>query len=128
MIVDVWAQPPFAARPGRLPVPEACRVFERSGSAGLLTAEISPGHLVALMDAAETDVVLLSAWHRPGGWVLGNGDIAAFTAHTPGVDDECHILGGAAGARGDGGLPGRVTGRGTGSAGTPRADALVVGP
>jgi uncharacterized protein len=84
MIVDVWAQPPFAARPARLPVPEAARVFERSGSADLLTAEIGPGQLVALMDAAEVDVVLLSAWHRPGGWVLSNDDIAAFTTAYPG--------------------------------------------
>ena len=83
MIIDVWAQPTFASRPGRLPVPEVTRLAEKSGSAGLINASIGPDELVALMDKAGVDMVLLSAWHRPGGWVISNDDVAEFTRAHP---------------------------------------------
>lgn len=83
VIIDVWAQPTMGGRPGRLPMPEIRRLFEKSGSADLIDKPVTPGELVALMDAAGVDVLLLSAWHRPGGWVISNDDIATFTAAYP---------------------------------------------
>ena len=83
MIVDVWAQPNFVAGPDRLAMPEVRRLMERSGSADRLGVRVSPDELVAEMDAAGVDVVLLSAWHRPGGWVVSNDDVAEFTTAHP---------------------------------------------
>lgn len=83
MIVDVWAQPNFVAGPDRLPVPEVRRLLEKSGTADRLGVRVSPDELVAEMDAAGVDVVLLSAWHRPGGWVVSNDDVAEFTTAHP---------------------------------------------
>jgi len=83
MIVDVWAQPTFAPAPDRLPMPEVRRLAEKSGSADRVGIRVSPDELVAEMDAAGVDVLLLSAWHRPGGWVVSNDDVAAFTAAYP---------------------------------------------
>ncbi|GII76975.1 hypothetical protein Sru01_19570 [Sphaerisporangium rufum] len=83
MIIDVWAQPTLAGRPGRLPMPEITRLFEKSGSAGLIDAAIGPDELVKMMDEAGVDVLLLSAWHRPGGWVISNDDVAEFTSRHP---------------------------------------------
>lgn len=83
MIIDVWAQPTMGGRPGRLPMPEIRRLFEKSGSADLIDTPVTPGELVTLMDAAGVDMLLLSAWHRPGGWVISNDDVATFTAAYP---------------------------------------------
>jgi uncharacterized protein len=82
-IVDAWAQPPFAARPGRLGVPETLRLLEKSGAADLLGHSIGPDELVELMDAAGVEMALLAAWHRPGGWVVSNDDVAEFTSAHP---------------------------------------------
>jgi predicted TIM-barrel fold metal-dependent hydrolase len=83
MIVDVWAQPTFVSTPDRLPMPEVRRLAEKSGSADRIEARIGPDELVAEMDAAGVDVLLLSAWHRPGGWVVSNDDVAEFTTAYP---------------------------------------------
>ncbi|MDT7751873.1 MAG: uncharacterized protein QOD96_5535 [Pseudonocardiales bacterium] len=83
MIIDVWAQPNFVAAPDRLPMPEVRRLLEKSGTADRLGVRLSPDELVAEMDAAGVDVLLLSAWHRPGGWVVSNDDVAEFTAAHP---------------------------------------------
>jgi predicted TIM-barrel fold metal-dependent hydrolase len=83
MIIDVWAQPNFVAAPDRLPMPEVRRLLEKSGTADRLGVRVSPDELVAEMDAAGVDVLLLSAWHRPGGWVVSNDDVAEFTTAHP---------------------------------------------
>jgi hypothetical protein len=83
MIIDVWAQPNFVAAPDRLPMPEVRRLLEKSGTADRLGVRVSPDELVAEMDAAGVDVLLLSAWHRPGGWVVSNDDVAEFTTANP---------------------------------------------
>ncbi|MCU1654832.1 MAG: amidohydrolase [Pseudonocardia sp.] len=83
MIIDVWAQPNFVAAPDRLPMPEVRRLLEKSGTADRLGVRVSPDELVAEMDAAGVDLLLLSAWHRPGGWVVSNDDVAEFTAAHP---------------------------------------------
>jgi predicted TIM-barrel fold metal-dependent hydrolase len=64
-------------------MPEVRRLAEKSGSADRIGARIGPDELVAEMDAAGVDVLLLSAWHRPGGWVVSNDDVAEFTTAYP---------------------------------------------
>jgi len=83
MVIDVWAQPTQPHRPDRLDLPEITRLFEKSGSADLIHADIGPNQLADMMDAAGVDRLLLSAWHRPGGWVISNDDVAAFTQARP---------------------------------------------
>ncbi|MGC5014253.1 amidohydrolase family protein [Streptosporangium sp. DT93] len=83
MVIDVWAQPVPSERPGRLAAPEITRLFEKSGSAELLRAPLGPDELAGLMDEAGVDLLLLSAWHRPGGWVISNDDVAAFVRARP---------------------------------------------
>jgi predicted TIM-barrel fold metal-dependent hydrolase len=82
VIADVWSQPLWE-RPDRLGVPEVRDVFARSGRAEALDTPVEPDALVEAMDEAGLDVVLLSAWHRPGGWVVSNDDVAAFTRKYP---------------------------------------------
>jgi hypothetical protein len=83
MIVDVWAQPVFPGPPDRLAMPEVARLAEKSGASSRMSRPIGPDELVAEMDAAGVDVLLLSAWHRPGGWVISNDDVAKFTSAYP---------------------------------------------
>ncbi len=78
-IIDAWAQPVFK---GSL-LPEVVRVFEQSGSAHLLSQDLSAAHLVAMMDQAGVDRVMLCAWHRPGTWVITNDTIAEFVRQFP---------------------------------------------
>ncbi|HEY4008055.1 MAG TPA: hypothetical protein VGM60_23140 [Pseudonocardia sp.] len=83
MIVDVWAQPVFPGPPDRLAMPEVARLAEKSGASSRMSRPIGPDELVAEMDAVGVDVLLLSAWHRPGGWVISNDDVAKFTSAYP---------------------------------------------
>jgi predicted TIM-barrel fold metal-dependent hydrolase len=80
-IVDAWAQP--ALSHGLRLLPEIRRLFEQSGSADVLDRDVGPQQMVALMDAAGIDVVLLSAWHRPGRWVFTNDEVAEFVQAFP---------------------------------------------
>jgi predicted TIM-barrel fold metal-dependent hydrolase len=48
-----------------------------------MTREVAPDELVALMDAAGIERLLLSAWHRPGGWVVSNDDVAEYVRAHP---------------------------------------------
>lgn len=81
-IVDTWAQPALAHLFHR--VPEIERLFAQSGAAALLPTGLTPDQTVAAMDAAGIQTVLLSAWHRPGGWVVSNDEIAALAREYPG--------------------------------------------
>lgn len=81
-IVDAWAQPALAHLFHR--VPEIERLFAQSGAAALLPTGLTPDQTVAAMDAAGIQTVLLSAWHRPGGWVVSNDEIAALAREYPG--------------------------------------------
>lgn len=80
-IVDAWAQPAFAHLVER--VPEIGRLLRQSGAAKYLAAGISPEQMVQAMDAAGVETVLLSAWHRPGGWVVTNDEVAAIVCDFP---------------------------------------------
>jgi hypothetical protein len=52
LIVDVWAQPSFVARPDRLSMPEVRALAEKSGATDRIGARIGPDELVAEMDTA----------------------------------------------------------------------------
>ncbi len=80
--IDAWAQPV----PGRTrqDLPEAVRLFEKSGTAHLLDQQLEPAEIVARMDAAGVDRLLLSAWCRPGRWLITNDEVAAHVQAFPG--------------------------------------------
>jgi uncharacterized protein len=78
-IIDAWAQP--VLKEGF--IPEVVRLFQQSGSAHLLGQNLSPAQLVEMMDNAGVDRVMLSAWHRPGTWVISNDTIAQFVRQFP---------------------------------------------
>ncbi len=78
-IIDAWAQPVLKDSV----MPEVVRLFEQSGSAHLLGRDLSAARLVEMMDNAGVDRVMLSAWHRPGKWVISNDTIAEFVRQFP---------------------------------------------
>jgi hypothetical protein len=80
-IIDAWAQPASGKAFGKLP--EIARLFAQSGSAHLLETEMSARQIVEAMDRAGIDKLLLSAWHRPGQWVIHNDDVAALIDQFP---------------------------------------------
>ncbi len=80
-IIDVWAQPVFAESFQKLP--EILRLFEQSGSVDLLNQDITPEQLIGIMDDAGIDKLMLSAWHRPEGWIITNDQVAEFVQHDP---------------------------------------------
>lgn len=79
-LIDAWAQLPVRA--DQL-VPEVRRLFERSGTAGALERGVDVEDVIAAMDAAGIERLLLSAWHRPGGWVITNDEVAAIVRAHP---------------------------------------------
>ncbi len=80
-IIDAWAQPVFAR--ARQDLPEVVRLFEKSGTAPLLDRQLTPAEIVALMDAAGVQRLMLSAWCRPGRWLITNDEVAAFVRAFP---------------------------------------------
>jgi predicted TIM-barrel fold metal-dependent hydrolase len=81
-IIDAWAQPALKQVFQRLP--EIARLFKQSGTAQILDTGINPEQMVKLMDKAGVETVLLSAWHRPGGWVISNDEVAEILRKFPG--------------------------------------------
>jgi hypothetical protein len=81
LIIDAWAQP--ATRAAWEKMPEVVRLFQQSGSAKLLEAGLATAQIVAAMDAAGIQKLMLSAWHRPGQWIYHNDDVAAMVAQFP---------------------------------------------
>lgn len=79
--IDAWAQP--ANGRARALLPEVARLFEKSGSAHLLDQALSIEQTVELMDQAGVEMLMLSAWCRPEGWVFSNDEIAAYTRAFP---------------------------------------------
>jgi predicted TIM-barrel fold metal-dependent hydrolase len=80
-IIDAWAQPAAKELFGN--VPEIGRLFQQSGAAKLLESGVTPAQMIAQMDAAGIDKVLLSAWHRPGKWVMTNDAVAEICRQFP---------------------------------------------
>ena len=78
-IIDAWAQP--VLKEGVLP--EVVRLFQQSGSAHLLGQDLTAEQFVQMMDEAGVGRVMLSAWHRPGKWVISNDTVAAMVRQFP---------------------------------------------
>ncbi len=81
-VIDAWAQP--ASKELMNGVPEIARLFRQSGRADLLEKGMEPAQMVEAMDRAGIQTVMLSAWHRPGGWVFSNDDVAEIVRAFPG--------------------------------------------
>ena len=85
-IVDAWASP-LLKRPDRQALPEIQRLLTQSKSPlyaeGRAIREFGPDEMVELMDKGGVDIVLLSAWCRPEGWISTNDDVAEFVAEWP---------------------------------------------
>jgi uncharacterized protein len=79
-IVDAWAQIP--TRAGQV-VPEVRRLLERSGTADALARGVEVDQVVAAMDEAGIEKLLVCAWCRPGSWVITNDEVAALVAAHP---------------------------------------------
>lgn len=81
-VIDAWAQPAFKEMFENLP--EIQRLFRQSGSAGLLETGMTAAQIVEAMDGAGVATLMLSAWHRPGGWVVSNDQVAEMARAFPG--------------------------------------------
>lgn len=80
-IIDAWAQP--ARQDAFEKLPEVARLFQQSGSAHLLETELTAAQIVAEMDRAGIQTLMLSAWHRPGINIYSNDLIAEMIAEFP---------------------------------------------
>ena len=80
-IIDAWCNPPLGKMAEHLP--ETKRLFELSGAAGRLDSQMSAAKLVALMDAAGIEKLLVTAWTRPGIALASNDDVAEFIRDFP---------------------------------------------
>jgi uncharacterized protein len=80
-IIDAWAQP--ASRESLALMPEVARLFKQSGSAHLLETGLTGEQIVAAMDQAGIQTLLLSAWHRPGQWIFHNDLVAEMVRQFP---------------------------------------------
>lgn len=79
--IDAWAQPAWGRT--RSDLPEAVRLFEKSGTAHLLDRHLSPEETVAEMDRAGVATLMLSAWRRPERWICTNDEIAEYVRAFP---------------------------------------------
>lgn len=79
--IDAWAQPVLGRT--RQDLPEAVRLLEKSGTAQFLDRKLSPAEIVAAMDAAGVQTLMLSAWRRPGRWLITNDEVAAHVQAFP---------------------------------------------
>jgi predicted TIM-barrel fold metal-dependent hydrolase len=80
-IIDAWANAPFADMSVHLP--EIRRLFEQSGASRFLDHGMSPAELVAEMDAAGIDRLLVTSWAGPSRKVPNNERIAEFIRDFP---------------------------------------------
>ncbi|MBX7221709.1 MAG: amidohydrolase family protein [Blastocatellia bacterium] len=81
LIIDAWAQP--ATRAAWEKMPEILRLFQQSGTAKLLEADVTPQQIIESMDRAGIGKLLVSAWHRPGMWVHHNDFVAEMVRAFP---------------------------------------------
>lgn len=81
-VIDAWAQPALSHMGTRLP--EVAPLMQRSGAGAIWETGVPPEEMVRQMDAAGIDVVLLTAWHRPGGFAISNDEVAAIVREFPG--------------------------------------------
>lgn len=79
--IDAWAQPMFPD--AEKTIPEVARLFEQSGSAAHIKTGLPVDEIVRMMDAANVDRLMLSAWCRPGLWLMTNDAIAEMVRAYP---------------------------------------------
>ncbi|HKP85780.1 MAG TPA: amidohydrolase family protein, partial [Blastocatellia bacterium] len=82
LIIDAWAQPALPRMQARMP--EIARLFKQSGSSRVMESGISTEETVEAMDRAGIQKLMLSAWHRPGQWVIRNDEVAEVVSRFPG--------------------------------------------
>jgi uncharacterized protein len=80
-VIDAWAQPVLGRT--RQDLPEVVRLLEKSGTAHFLDHKVSPAELVSMMDAADVQRLMLSAWCRPGRWLTTNDEVAKHCTEFP---------------------------------------------
>jgi uncharacterized protein len=78
-IIDAWAQPALKKED----LPEVVRLFQQSGTAHLLGTDLTAEQMVRMMDEAAIERVMLSAWHRPGKWIISNDTVATMVQQFP---------------------------------------------
>jgi len=81
LIIDAWAQP--APKGAYEKLPEIVRLFKQSGSAQVIETGITTAKIVELMDRAGIQTLMLSAWHRPGKWIIQNDTVAEMVNEYP---------------------------------------------
>jgi predicted TIM-barrel fold metal-dependent hydrolase len=64
-------------------MPEVARLFEKSGTARLLDLRLDPEETVVDMDRAGFEKLVLSAWCRPGRWIITNDEVAEYVRAFP---------------------------------------------
>jgi predicted TIM-barrel fold metal-dependent hydrolase len=79
--IDAWAQPVTGRT--RQDLPEVVRLLEKSGTARYLDLKLTPAEIVAAMDVAGIQQLMLSAWCRPGRWLITNDEVAAHVETFP---------------------------------------------
>ncbi len=82
LIIDAWAQPAFKEAYAKMP--EVVRLFKQSGSYQLLEHGLTPEQVIESMDRCGVRTLMLSAWHRPGQWVIHNDEVAKMVNAFPG--------------------------------------------
>lgn len=80
-IIDAWAQP--AIKNAYRKLPEITRLFKQSGSTRVIDSGLATGEIIEAMDRAGIRTLMLSAWHRPGQWVISNDEVAEMTRQFP---------------------------------------------
>src|ERR1700754_3329146 len=78
--IDVWAQP---APPGAFTSPMFAPLVARAHAADRVAMGASPDKIIAAMDEAGLEKVLLSAWRLPDGWLISNEQIAEMVSRFP---------------------------------------------
>jgi uncharacterized protein len=81
VIIDAWANAPFADMAVHLP--EIRRLFEQSGATRFLDQGLSAAELIAEMDAAGIERLLVTSWAGPSRKVPDNQRVAEFIRDYP---------------------------------------------
>jgi predicted TIM-barrel fold metal-dependent hydrolase len=82
LIIDAWAQPAIKGSYEKLP--EVVRLFKQSGSSQIFESGMTSAQVIESMDRAGIQTLMLSAWHRPGKWIIHNDTVAEMVREYPG--------------------------------------------
>jgi predicted TIM-barrel fold metal-dependent hydrolase len=80
-IIDAWANP--AVKDLFEHVPEIARLFQQSGAAHLLASGVDNDEMIAMMDAAGIERLMMTTWSRPGIHLISNERIAELVRQFP---------------------------------------------